>query len=79
MAFESIQALWLMGGYGFYVWLSVAVSIGAIVLLWLFSVRQRQALKRYEQGEIDRQQRIKKALSRQQSVTLKDKLDEPTS
>ena len=61
MAFSSFEGFLSMGGYGFYVWLSVAICVFSIVGLWLASVSSRRALIKEIAQEIQRKQRISKA------------------
>ena len=66
-AFSSFSAFWQMGGYAFYVWLSVAVTVVALVGLvghtfWqhrmlLQAVRRQQ---RRDQRQRETRQRINK-------------------
>lgn len=58
MQFESWSAFWQMGGYGFYVWLSFSVSIGAMLLLVIEARYARTKLKQCIVAEIARKERI---------------------
>lgn len=63
MAFDSVSAFLAMGGYGFYVWLSVGISFLSVILLVGFSVYNRRQLRRNVRFEIARRARIKNARS----------------
>ena len=50
MQFDSINAFFNMGGYGFYVWLSYGVTLLAILLLILLSKQKhKQTLQQISQ------------------------------
>ena len=44
MFFESWSELLDMGGYGFYVWLSYGISLVAMIILAIQSVKGRKAV-----------------------------------
>jgi len=46
MAFSSLAEFWRMGGYGFYVWLAVGISLLALLGLVWQTLGQKQALLR---------------------------------
>lgn len=43
-AFHSWSDFWQMGGYAFYVWLAVAVTVIALLILFIHTRWQRRAL-----------------------------------
>lgn len=57
-AFASWHDFWMMGGYAFYVWLSVAVTLIALVALVLHTVWQRHALLAEVRRQASRERRI---------------------
>ncbi|GAA0855910.1 heme exporter protein CcmD [Aliiglaciecola litoralis] len=59
--FESWQAFWQMGGYGFYVWLAFGVSLLAVLALVYESIWTKQQLIKAVNAQIARKQRIKQA------------------
>ncbi len=61
MAFDSMSEFFAMGGYAFYVWLSVGICVLSIVLLIVVSVFNRRQLRLKVSVEIARRERIKKA------------------
>lgn len=60
-AFSSWQAFFNMGGYGFYVWLAVAVTVIALSGLIIQTVAQRKNLLTEIQRRQQREQRIEQA------------------
>ncbi|MBL1378355.1 heme exporter protein CcmD [Zobellella iuensis] len=46
MKFESWSAFWAMGGYGFYVWLSFAVTLLALLGLVVATITTKKRLLR---------------------------------
>ncbi|PSJ46236.1 heme exporter protein CcmD [Zobellella endophytica] len=46
MKFESWSAFWAMGGYGFYVWLSFAVTLLALLGLLAITITTKKRLLR---------------------------------
>lgn len=59
MQFDSFQAFWAMGGYGFYVWLSFGVGLMSLVLLAWQGVIARKRLLEDLKKEQARQARIR--------------------
>ncbi|EJZ80149.1 Cytochrome c-type biogenesis proteincmD, interacts with CcmCE [Pasteurella multocida subsp. gallicida P1059] len=53
-----------MGGYGFYVWLAYGISLLAIVVLIVQSVKERKAILRDVLREQQRQARLQKNKTR---------------
>ena len=46
MYFESLSAVWHMGGHGFYVWLAYALTLlPLVIMVWLPLKRIRQHLR----------------------------------
>ncbi|PSJ44563.1 heme exporter protein CcmD [Zobellella taiwanensis] len=46
MKFDSWSAFWAMGGYGFYVWLSFAVTLLALIGLVVATITTKKRLLR---------------------------------
>ena len=65
MPFDSWQAFWEMGGYGFYVWLSFAVTLLVMTGLIVEARIARGKLKRQFQAEVARKARIAAAKQRE--------------
>lgn len=61
MQFESFSDFIHMGGYAFYVWLSFAVTFGAMALVAVQSYVKHRALLKAVMVEQERKARIKKA------------------
>ncbi|GAA3538506.1 heme exporter protein CcmD [Zobellella aerophila] len=61
MKFDSLSAFLAMGGYGFYVWLSFAVTLVALLGLVLASITTRKRLLREVQQKQARAARRKAA------------------
>ncbi|MEG9500204.1 heme exporter protein CcmD [Mannheimia bovis] len=60
--FESISEFFAMGGYGFYVWLSYAITFIAMgVLIWL-SRREHKAILAQAKKELVREEKLKQPL-----------------
>ncbi|MEG9531437.1 heme exporter protein CcmD [Mannheimia indoligenes] len=60
--FESISEFFAMGGYGFYVWLSYAITFIAMgVLIWL-SCREHKAILAQAKKELAREEKLKQPL-----------------
>ncbi|MEG9490673.1 heme exporter protein CcmD [Mannheimia indoligenes] len=60
--FESISDFFAMGGYGFYVWLSYAVTFIAMGgLIWL-SRRKHKAILAQAKKELAREEKLKQPL-----------------
>lgn len=60
-AFSSWHAFFQMGGYGFYVWLAVAVTMLALAGLIIQTVAQRKNLLNEIQRRQQREHRIEQA------------------
>lgn len=59
--FESISDFFAMGGYGFYVWLSYAVTFIAVGgLIWL-SRREHKAILAQAKKELAREEKLKQS------------------
>ena len=63
LQFDSFSACLDMGGYGFFVWLSFAVTLVAMVGIWFESRKARQQVVRQILQEQARKQRIQAAKS----------------
>jgi len=61
MQFNSFSDFIAMGGYGFYVWLSVGVSIAALVLLVISTQMEKKRLIMHIKREAARKHRMRKA------------------
>jgi len=61
MAFDSLRDFILMGGYGFFVWLSFGVTFLALAGLFLQSLWARKQLK---QACLKQQQRMQRLAAR---------------
>ncbi|WP_293731047.1 heme exporter protein CcmD [uncultured Actinobacillus sp.] len=59
MFFQSWRDFWDMGGYGFYVWLSYAISFMVILGLIVLSYKGKKAILRDIQREQVREARLK--------------------
>ncbi|GAB3027968.1 heme exporter protein CcmD [Bowmanella dokdonensis] len=77
MQFDSWQAFWAMGGYGFYVWLAFAVSLLALIVLIGHSLISRRNLVRLIGREQQRLARIKRSQARRQTADQFEVDDEP--
>ncbi len=58
MFFQTWSDFFNMGGYGFYVWLSYAVSFVSIVVLIVQSVKQRKQVLQNVLREVQREARL---------------------
>lgn len=59
--FESVADFFAMGGYGFYVWLSYAISFAAVGwLIWQSKREIRQTLRQVKKAQV-RDAQLKKA------------------
>ncbi|SER10055.1 heme exporter protein D [Rosenbergiella nectarea] len=67
-AFHSWSQFWAMGGYGFYVWLSVFVALSVMVILIGHSTYQRRYLLASIATKQDREQRMMAAKKRKQNA-----------
>ena len=65
MKFESWQAFWAMGGYGFFVWLSFGISFLAMALLILDSLWAKKKLREEVLAQQARKQRIEEHTHKQ--------------
>lgn len=70
-AFHSWSQFWAMGGYGFYVWLSVCVALFVMSVLVGHSAYQRRHLLTMIVTKQDREQRILAAKKRKQNAGAK--------
>ena len=59
MFFQSWRDFWDMGGYGFYVWLSYAISFMVILGLIVLSYKGKKVILRDIQREQVREARLK--------------------
>lgn len=66
-AFHSWSEFWQMGGYAFYVWLAVAVTVLSLTLLVWHTRWQRRALLADVRRQQARDRRV--AAARQKGVT----------
>lgn len=69
-AFHSWTQFLAMGGYGFYVWLSVAVALSALGLIIAHTLLQRKRLLKQIHQRQARDQRI--AAARERKAALKN-------
>ncbi|NDV89744.1 heme exporter protein CcmD [Alteromonas sp. 345S023] len=69
MQFESFSSFLAMGGYAFYVWMSFAVTFGAMLLLAVGSYRQHKVLLKSVVAEQARQSRIKRARAKTADIS----------
>jgi len=70
-AFHSWSQFWAMGGYSFYVWLSVFVAVAVMIILVVHSVYQRRYLLVMIATKQEREQRVMAAKKRKQSAGVK--------
>ena len=61
MFFQSWSDFINMGGYGFYVWLSYGISLVAMIILAIQSVKVRKAVLKEVLREQQREARLNKA------------------
>ena len=66
MQFDSLSAFLDMGGYGFFVWLSFAVTAIAMFAIWFESRLARKRVVKQIIQEQARKQRIQSAKAAQQ-------------
>ncbi|MCY4766992.1 heme exporter protein CcmD [Klebsiella aerogenes] len=71
-AFHSWSDFWQMGGYAFYVWLAVAVTVIALLILFIHTRWQRRALLADIRRQMARERRVSAA--RKQSTMKGDAL-----
>ena len=69
MQFDSINAFFNMGGYGFYVWLAYGVCFGSLGILLLTSLRQKKKILAQITQKIAREQRLKQHRRNNESKT----------
>ncbi|WP_272524919.1 heme exporter protein CcmD [Providencia sp. PROV196] len=67
-AFASWSEFWAMGGYGFYVWLAVALTLIPILLLCLHTYIQRKMIINTIIQQQAREVRQKAARARREGV-----------
>lgn len=60
-AFSSWQAFFAMGGYAFYVWLAVAVTLFSLLGLLLHTLWQRKQLLAEVRRQASRERRIRQS------------------
>ncbi|NLS13256.1 heme exporter protein CcmD [Vibrio sp. SM6] len=58
MHFDTFNDFLAMGGYGPYVWSAFAITYGAMLILWVSSVRRSRQLLNEVKAKIARQARI---------------------
>lgn len=66
MQFDSINAFFAMGGYGFYVWLSFGVSALLLLILIFNSRLAHQNIKQTIIKQYQREQKLKRAAQLQE-------------
>lgn len=64
-AFQSFSAFWAMGGYAFYVWLSVGMTLLALLALVIHTRWQRRAILADVRRHQARERRIRAAREQQ--------------
>lgn len=82
MQFDSINAFFAMGGYGFYVWLSYGVSALMIALLIFMSCQSHKNTKQQIAKRYRRENKLREAAKQQlaqSSIDLSEENHEPTS
>ncbi|QXN60835.1 heme exporter protein CcmD [Serratia fonticola] len=67
-AFSSWQAFFAMGGYAFYVWLAVAVTLLSLLGLLVHTLWQRKQLLTEVSRQASRERRIRQSQQSKQSV-----------
>ncbi|MFA3779732.1 heme exporter protein CcmD [Yersinia sp. 1652 StPb PI] len=72
-AFNSWAAFFAMGGYAFYVWLAVAVTLLSLLSLWGHTLWQHKQLLADIQRRQARELRIRQANQTQHSVRSQEK------
>lgn len=75
-AFNSWSAFFAMGGYGFYVWLAVAVTLFSLLGLLMHTLWQRKQLFVEIRRQVAREQRIRQSTQKMavvQSVNQQEK------
>ncbi|RLV60676.1 heme exporter protein CcmD [Parashewanella curva] len=59
MQFDSLQAFFNMGGYGFFVWCSYGITFGSIgILIYLSATQEKRNLKHIA-DKLKRDERLK--------------------
>ncbi|CAI2148625.1 Cytochrome c-type biogenesis protein CcmD [Serratia fonticola] len=66
-AFSSWQAFFAMGGYAFYVWLAVAVTLLSLLGLLIHTLWQRKQLLAEVSRQASRERRIRQSQQSKQS------------
>ncbi|HHQ6625080.1 TPA: heme exporter protein CcmD [Serratia fonticola] len=66
-AFSSWQAFFAMGGYAFYVWLAVAVTLLSLLGLLVHTLWQRKQLLAEVSRQASRERRIRQSQQSKQS------------
>lgn len=69
MHFDSWQAFWDMGGYGFFVWLSFGVSLLSMIAIVIDNVWARKVLIQQVQAQQARKVRIQQSKEQQSGDT----------
>ncbi|ANI31377.1 hypothetical protein PL78_16325 [Yersinia entomophaga] len=64
-AFNSWADFFAMGGYAFYVWLAVAVTLLSLLGLWAHTLWMKQGLLKSIRRQRRRDQRIRQAQQRE--------------
>ncbi|MBC3379467.1 heme exporter protein CcmD [Serratia fonticola] len=67
-AFSSWQAFFAMGGYAFYVWLAVAVTLLSLLGLLVHTLWQRKQLLAEVSRQASRERRIRQSQQSKQSA-----------
>ena len=84
MQFDSFNAFFNMGGYGFYVWLSYGISVLMISLLIYMSCQSHKKVKHQIAQRFHRENKLREAAKQQAeqekaSIELSEENNEPTS
>ncbi|WP_421080998.1 heme exporter protein CcmD [Serratia fonticola] len=69
-AFSSWQAFFAMGGYAFYVWLAVAVTLLSLLGLLIHTLWQRKQLLAEVSRQASRERRIRQSQQSKQSAAI---------
>ncbi|MGR6980758.1 heme exporter protein CcmD [Testudinibacter sp. P27/CKL/0425] len=56
--FQTWHDFFDMGGYGFYVWLCYAITVAALLILIVVSIREKKQILSWVAKEQQRQQRV---------------------
>jgi len=82
MQFDSINAFFAMGGYGFYVWLSYGVTALMIALLVIMSCYSHKKTKQQIAQRYRRENKLREAAKQQAQeqspIDLSEENHEPT-